>query len=84
MELDDCLKRLKAESIPDLSRIDGADLAMRAGRERWQGRMMMTTSAAAALMIGVAGGLPAPEASASVVPFGPPSSLIPLVQLGSR
>ena len=83
MELDDCFERLKAEPIPDLSGIDGVELAMRAGREQRQGRTMLTTSAVAALMIGMAGSLPAPgDASASVVPFGPPSSLVPLVQLG--
>ena len=83
MELDDCLKRLKAESIPDLSRIDGADLAMRAGREQRHERMMLTTAAVAALMIGMAGSLPSSGVpSASVVPFGPPASLVPLVQIG--
>ena len=83
MELDDYLEWLKAEPIPDLSGIDGAQLAMRAGREQRQGRMMLTTAAVAALMIGVAGSLPAPGgASASVVPFGPPASLVPLVQIG--
>ena len=83
MELDDYLDRLKAEPIPDLSGIDGVQLAMRAGREQRQGRMMLTTAAVAALMIGVAGSLPAPRtASAPVVPFGPPASLVPLAQIG--
>lgn len=83
MELDNYLERLKAEPMPDLSGIDGVELARRAGREQRQGRMMLTTSAVAALIIGVVGSLPAPTgASASVVPFGPPASLVPLVQLG--
>ena len=83
MELDDYLERLKAEPIPDLSGIDGVQLAMRADREQRQGRTMLTTAAVAALMIGVAGSLPAPGAASSpIVPFGPPASLVPLVQLG--
>ena len=83
MELDDELERLKAEPIPDLSGIDGVQLAVRARRERRQGRLMITTAGIAALMIGVAGSLPAPGvASAPVVPFGPPASLVPLVQIG--
>ncbi len=83
MKLDDYLEQLKAEPIPNLSGIDGVQLAMRAHLEQRQGRTMLTTAAVAALMIGMAGSLPAPEAaSASVVPFGPPSSLVPLVQLG--
>jgi hypothetical protein len=82
MELDDFFERLKAEPIPDLSGIDGEQLAMRASREKRHGRVILTTAAVAALMIGMAGSLPAPgAASASVVPFGPPSSLVPLVQL---
>lgn len=83
MELDDYFAALKAEPIPDLSGIDGVQLARRAGREQRQGRAMLTTAAVAALMIGIAGSLPAPgAASASVVPFGPPASSVPLVQLG--
>ena len=83
MELDDYLERLNAEPIPDLSGIDGVDLAIRARREKQQGRAMLTSTAVAALIIGVAGSLPAPgAASAPVVPFGPPASLLPLLQLG--
>ncbi len=83
MELDDYLERLKAEPIPDLSGIDGVRLAMRASRERRQGHLMLTTAAVAALMIGVAGSLSSSgRPSASVVPFGPPASLVPLVQIG--
>ena len=83
MELDDYFERLKAAPIPDLSGIDGEQLATRASREKQQGRAMLTTAAVAALMIGVAGSVPAPGAmAASVVPFGPPASLVPLVQLG--
>ena len=83
MELDAYLERLKAEPIPDLSGIDGVQLARRAGREQRQGRMMLTSAAVAALMIGVVGSLPTSGgASVSVVPFGPASSLMPLVQLG--
>lgn len=83
MQLDDYLERMKAEPIPDLSGIDGAQLAMRAGREQRQGHLLLTTAAVAALSIGVVGSLPAPGAvSAPVVPFGPPASLVPLVQIG--
>jgi hypothetical protein len=83
MELDDYLERLKAQPIPDLSGIDGVQLATRARREQRQGRTMLATAGVAAMMIGVAGGVPAGDASAaSVVPFGPPASLAPLVQLG--
>lgn len=83
MELDDYLERVNAQPIPDLSGIDGEKLAMRAKGELQQGRAMLTTAAAAALFIGMVGSLPGPvPASASVVPFGPPPSLMPLVQLG--
>jgi hypothetical protein len=82
MELDDFLERLKAEPLPDLSGIDGAQLAIRAGQEQRQGRALLTTAAVTALMIGVVGSQPAATASASVVPFGPPTSLMPLVRLG--
>jgi hypothetical protein len=83
MELDDYFERLNAEPIPDLSRIDGVQLAMRARREKQQGHAMLISAAFAALIIGVASSLPAPgAASAPVVPFGPPASLLPLVQLG--
>lgn len=82
MELDDYLERLKVEPIPDLSGIDGAQLAMQAGQEKRQGRTLLMTAAVASLMIGMAGGRPAPTASTSIVPFGPPTSLMPLVQLG--
>ena len=83
MELNDYFERLNAEPIPDLSGIDGVQLAMRAGREKRQGQAMLTSAAVAALIIGVAGSSPAPGvASAPVVPFGPPASLVPLVQLG--
>ena len=83
MELDDYLERLEAEPLPDLSGINGVQLALRARQEKRQGHMMLTTSAVAALIIGVAGSLPAPEAaSAPGMPFGPPVTLMPLVQLG--
>lgn len=83
MELDDYLERLKAEPLPDLSGIDGFQLALRANREKQQGHIMLTTAAVAALMIGVAGSLPAPQAaSAPGMPFGPPVTLMPLIQLG--
>lgn len=83
MELDDCLERLNAQPIPDLSGIDGMELATRARRERRQGRTMLATAGVAAMMIGVAGGVPGRDATAaSVVPFGPPASLAPLVLLG--
>ncbi len=83
MELDDYLERLNAEPVPDLSGIDGVQLAMLANREKQQGHAMLTSAAVAALIIGVAGSVPAPGAtSAPVVPFGPPASLVPLVQLG--
>jgi hypothetical protein len=82
MELDDYFSRLRAEPVPDLSAIDGARLAKRAGNERRQGRMVLTTAAVAALLVGMVGGLPAPTVSATAVPFGPPASLMPLAQLG--
>ena len=83
MELDDYLEHLKAQPIPDLSGIDGAQLATHARLEQRQGRTMLAVAGAAAMMIGVAGGMPAGNAAAaSVVPFGPPASLAPLMQLG--
>ena len=82
MDLDGYLRRLAAEPVPDLSGIDGVLLAERAESERKQGRVAMTTAAALAMVIGAFGsGLPVAPAEASVVPFGPPSALAPLVQL---
>ena len=83
MELNDYFEQLKAEPIPDLSGIDGVELALRARREKQQGHVVLTSAAVAALIIGVGGSLPAPGVvSAAVVPFGPPASLVPLLQLG--
>ena len=83
MELDDYLERLRAEPIPDLSGIDGVQLATRARLEQRQGRTILATAGVAAMMIGVVGGMPPRDAATvSVVLFGPPASLAPLVQLG--
>lgn len=83
MNVDFYLKQLASVPVPDLDAIDGAHLALRARNEHRQGRMMLTTAGIAALIVGVAGSvLPVDRAEASVVPFGPPSALVPLVQLG--
>ncbi|MBX9728408.1 MAG: hypothetical protein K2X31_05830 [Sphingopyxis sp.] len=83
MDLDQNLRRLSERVLPDLSRLDGADLAKAALSDRREVRLTMSVAFVAALFMGMAGGaLPSSRVEASVVPFGPPVALTPLVQLG--
>ena len=68
---------------PDLGALDGAVLAARARRERRETQAVTGIAAAAALGIGIMGGLaPANEQGGMAMPFGPPVALTPLIALG--
>lgn len=83
MDVDRHLAMLKALPVPDLTDWDGADLAKRARHQSRQTQMITSMAIVAALFVGVAGSvLPSTQAEASIVPFGPPMALTPLVRLG--
>lgn len=85
MDLDDNLSRLVAVSVPDLSAIDGAALAMRARVEARRSRGALGAAMVAALGIGVVGGMQVPaQAEIPLVAFGPAPSLTPLIALGQE
>lgn len=85
MDLDDNLARLVACSVPDLSAIDGAALALRARVEARQSQRVIVTAMVAALGIGVIGGMQVPApAETSLVAFGPAPLLTPLIVLGQE
>ena len=69
---------------PGLEELDGAVLARRAQRERRETRVVAGFAVAAALGIGIIGGIaPANDAgSGAAMPFGPPVALTPLIALG--
>lgn len=83
MNLDDNLARLGAACVPNLSAIDGAALARRARIEAGEARRMLSLAMFAALGIGVLGGVQTPgRQDTSLVAFGPPPALTPLIALG--
>jgi hypothetical protein len=83
MNLESNLEQLGAAGVPDLSTIDGAALAIRARMEAGEARRALSIALLAALGIGVLGGMQAPASEdASLMAFGPPLSLTPLIALG--
>ncbi|WP_066531688.1 hypothetical protein [Erythrobacter sp. CCH5-A1] len=85
MDLDSNLSRLAGAPVPDLSAIDGAALAVRARVEARQARGTLAAAMAAALGIGMVGGMQAPAlAEAPMAAFGPELSLTPLIALGQQ
>lgn len=85
MDLDSNLARLAGAPVPDLSAIDGATLAVRARAEARQSRGTLAASMAAALGIGIVGGMQSPaQAEAPMAAFGPGLSLTPLIALGQQ
>ena len=85
MDLDGNLARLAAAPLPDLSSIEGGALAVRARAEARQARGTLAAAMAAALGIGILGGMQTPaQAQGSIVAFGPSLSLSPLIALGQQ
>lgn len=71
---------------PGLEQLDGAVLARRAQRERRETQVVAGLAVAAALGIGIIGGM-APTSgtgagAGTAMPFGPPVALTPLIALG--
>lgn len=82
MDIDRTLSLLGAMPVPELDGLDGARLAALARDEQRQLRTATSAAMFVALFVGLAGGIfPSDDAQASVVPFGPPMELTPLVQL---
>jgi len=82
MDIDGHLLMLRTAAVPaGLERLDGAALAGRARRERRQSQAVTGFAAAAALTIGIIGGLAPLDRPGAKVPFGPPVALTPLIAL---
>lgn len=85
MDLDGNLARLAAVPLPDLSKIDGGALAVRARAEARQAHGTLAAAMAVSLGIGIMGGLQAPaQAEAPLAAFGPSPDLTPLIALGQE
>lgn len=85
MDIENIVSRLAAVPVPDLSAIEGADLATQARVQARQSRRALGAAMVAALGIGVVGGMQVPaQAETSLVAFGPAPSLMPLIALGKE
>ncbi|MGY6550899.1 MAG: hypothetical protein ACXIT4_03270 [Erythrobacter sp.] len=85
MDIDAHLARLGQMPVPDLGGLSGADLADQARAEARTARMATSLAVAAALFIGVAGGLQtAPRSETAQVPFGASDALNPVMRLARR
>lgn len=83
MDVNDRMALLGAVPVhPGLEQLDGAVLARRAEHDRSEARNVSGLVAAAALGIGVVSGLTPVEESATIMPFGPPVALTPLIAFG--
>lgn len=82
MDIDAQISALARLPNPDLGRIDGVRLAALAADERRQSRIVIGYVLVSALLIGVAGSMvPATEARASAMLFGPPPEMMPLARI---
>lgn len=83
MDIDRALKSLGELPTPDLSRIDGVQIARSVVEERRKADVAMSLAMVAALFTGLlTSTIPSSRAENSIVPFGPPMTLTSLVQLG--
>jgi hypothetical protein len=83
MDIDNRIAQLGTLGAPDLSGLDGAALAQRARGEARNLRLLTNLAVVGALMIGLVSGVQsAPRSAASLVPFGAPPALTPLLQAG--
>jgi hypothetical protein len=81
MDGDTHLLALNRLAVPHgLERFDGAELALRARRERREARTALVM--VAALLIGMLRGMRAAHRDGLRLPFGPPVALTPLIDLG--
>jgi hypothetical protein len=81
MDIDETIAKLGTIPLPDLAGLDGALLAQRARSEARQSRMITSLAVAGSLLIGTISGFQsASHITASLVPFGVPTALTPLVQ----
>jgi hypothetical protein len=84
MDVNDRVLLLGAGPVhPDIEQLDGAVLARQAKRDRRETQTVTGFAAAAALGVGIIGGLaPMNDDSSTTMPFGPPVALTPLITLG--
>lgn len=82
MNLDDALSRLAATPVPDLTAIDGSELADRARVQRRNSNAALGLALVTALGIGIASGMQQPvQVQPPLAAFGPPPALTPLMSL---